>query len=58
VTDHLLRDLAPTPDVAWKLIDAEAKERLTPNLAARRLVDWNGRQSGLVEPDAAIALTM
>jgi uncharacterized linocin/CFP29 family protein len=44
VTDHLLRELAPIPDVAWKLIDAEAKERLTPKLAARRLVDWNGPQ--------------
>lgn len=42
MTDHLLRNLAPIPDTAWKLIDAEAKERLTPKLAARRLVDWKG----------------
>ena len=40
--NHLLRDHAPIPDRAWKAIDAEAKERLTPLLAARRLVDWVG----------------
>ena len=38
MTDHLLRPLAPMPDRAWELIDAEARERLTPNLAGRRLV--------------------
>jgi uncharacterized linocin/CFP29 family protein len=42
VTNHLLRDLAPIPAAVWKLIDTEAKERLTPALAGRRLVDWNG----------------
>lgn len=41
-TDHLLRDLAPIPARAWKEIDDEARERLTPLLAARRLVDWVG----------------
>ena len=40
--NHLLRDHAPIPDRAWKTIDAEAKERLTPLLAARRIVDWVG----------------
>ena len=40
--NHLLRDHAPIPDLAWKSIDEEAKERLTPLLAARRLVDWIG----------------
>lgn len=40
--DHLLRDLAPIPARAWKEIDDEARERLTPLLAARRLVDWVG----------------
>ena len=40
--NHLLRDHAPIPDRAWKAIDEEAKERLTPLLAARRLVDWVG----------------
>jgi uncharacterized linocin/CFP29 family protein len=40
--NHLLRDHAPIPDRAWKAIDEEARERLTPLLAARRLVDWVG----------------
>jgi len=40
--NHLLRDKAPIPVRAWKTIDAEAKERLTPLLAARRLADWVG----------------
>ena len=40
--NHLLRDHAPIPDRAWKSIDEEAKDRLTPLLAARRLVDWIG----------------
>lgn len=42
VSDHLLRALAPIPAIGWKLIDAEAKQRLSTQLAARRLVDWNG----------------
>lgn len=42
VADHLLRDLAPIPSRAWKEIDNEARERLTPLLAARRLADWVG----------------
>jgi uncharacterized linocin/CFP29 family protein len=42
VTDHLLRDLAPIPPAGWKVIDDEARERLTPLLAARRLADWVG----------------
>jgi uncharacterized linocin/CFP29 family protein len=42
VTDHLLRDLAPIPTRAWKAIDDEARERLTPLLAARRLAEWVG----------------
>jgi uncharacterized linocin/CFP29 family protein len=40
--DHLLRDLAPIPTRAWKAIDDEARERLTPLLAGRRLADWTG----------------
>jgi uncharacterized linocin/CFP29 family protein len=40
--NHLLRDKAPIPVRAWKTIDAEAKERLTPLLAGRRLADWVG----------------
>jgi uncharacterized linocin/CFP29 family protein len=41
-TNHLLRDQAPIPASAWKLIDEEARERLTSRLAARRVVDWSG----------------
>ena len=40
--NHLLRGHAPIPDTAWELIDEEARERLVPGLAARRLVDFNG----------------
>lgn len=39
---HLLRNLAPIPDAAWTALDAEAKERLTPHLGARRVVDFSG----------------
>jgi uncharacterized linocin/CFP29 family protein len=39
---HLLRDRAPIPDNGWRLLDEEARERLTPALAARKLVDFNG----------------
>ena len=41
-TDHLLRDLAPIPARAWEEIASEARSRLTPQLAARRLSDWSG----------------
>ena len=39
---HLLREHAPITEAGWKLIDEEARERLTPGLAARRLVDFDG----------------
>lgn len=39
---HLLREHAPISQRAWELIDEEARERLTPGLAARRLVDFEG----------------
>jgi uncharacterized linocin/CFP29 family protein len=42
MTDHLLRSYAPIPAAGWKQIDDEAKSRLTPRLAARRLIDWSG----------------
>lgn len=42
MTDHLLRKFAPIPAAGWKQIDDEAKTRLTPRLAARRLVEWSG----------------
>jgi uncharacterized linocin/CFP29 family protein len=37
--NHLLRDIAPIPSAVWTLIDDEARERLVPLLAARRVVD-------------------
>jgi uncharacterized linocin/CFP29 family protein len=40
--NHLLRSLAPISDSGWKLLDEEARERLTAALAARRLVDFSG----------------
>jgi uncharacterized linocin/CFP29 family protein len=39
---HLLREHAPITELGWKLIDEEARERLTPGLAARKLVDFQG----------------
>jgi uncharacterized linocin/CFP29 family protein len=40
--NHLLRSQAPISDAGWQLIDDEAKQRLTPALAGRRLVDFSG----------------
>jgi uncharacterized linocin/CFP29 family protein len=40
--NHLLRSLAPISDSGWKDLDDEARERLTPALAARKLVDFSG----------------
>jgi uncharacterized linocin/CFP29 family protein len=39
---HLLREHAPITDNGWRLLDEEARERLTPALAARKLVDFSG----------------
>jgi uncharacterized linocin/CFP29 family protein len=39
---HLLRELAPVTETGWGLLDSEARERLVPGLAARRLVDFSG----------------
>jgi uncharacterized linocin/CFP29 family protein len=39
---HLLREHAPISARSWELIDEEARERLTPGMAARRLVDFDG----------------
>ncbi len=39
---HLLRSHAPISDAGWELLDGEARQRLTPALAARRLVDFSG----------------
>ncbi|MGA3362159.1 MAG: family 1 encapsulin nanocompartment shell protein [Solirubrobacteraceae bacterium] len=40
--NHLLRSSAPISDAGWELLDREARERLVPALAARRLVDFTG----------------
>lgn len=39
---HLLRGHAPITEAGWALIDEEARDRLKPGLAARRLVDFDG----------------
>jgi uncharacterized linocin/CFP29 family protein len=39
---HLLREQAPITETGWALLDSEARERLTPALAARKLVDFAG----------------
>jgi uncharacterized linocin/CFP29 family protein len=39
---HLLREHAPITDAGWRLLDDEARARLTPALAARKLVDFAG----------------
>jgi uncharacterized linocin/CFP29 family protein len=39
---HLLREHAPVTEAGWELLDAEARERLAPALAARKLVDFSG----------------
>lgn len=40
--NHLLRASAPISDAGWEAIDAEARQRLAPALAARKLVDFSG----------------
>jgi uncharacterized linocin/CFP29 family protein len=39
---HLLRELAPITEAGWRRLDDEARERLAPALAARKLVDFAG----------------
>jgi uncharacterized linocin/CFP29 family protein len=39
---HLLRSQAPISQAGWELLDGEARERLAPALAARKLVDFAG----------------
>jgi uncharacterized linocin/CFP29 family protein len=39
---HLLREHAPITEAGWRTIDDEARERLLPGLAGRRLVDFSG----------------
>jgi uncharacterized linocin/CFP29 family protein len=42
MSDHLLRRHAPISDAGWADIDDEARERITPGLGARRLIDFSG----------------
>jgi len=61
MSNHLLRSHAPISDGNWTLLDEEARERLTPALAARKLVDFAGPHGwtysatnlGRVQPIAA-----
>jgi uncharacterized linocin/CFP29 family protein len=39
--NHLLRGHAPISDLAWELLDEEARERLGTALGARKLVDFS-----------------
>ena len=39
---HLLREHAPITEAGWRMIDEEARARLLPGLATRRLVDFSG----------------
>ena len=40
--NHLLREAAPITEAGWNELDREARERLEPALAARKLVDFSG----------------
>ncbi|MFZ0091602.1 MAG: family 1 encapsulin nanocompartment shell protein [Solirubrobacteraceae bacterium] len=42
MSTHLLRSHAPISDSNWKLLDDEARDRLSVALAARRLIDFAG----------------
>ncbi len=39
---HLLREHAPITEAGWRVVDDEARQRVTPALAARKLVDFAG----------------
>jgi uncharacterized linocin/CFP29 family protein len=39
---HLLREHAPITEEGWSRLDSEARERVVPALAARKLVDFEG----------------
>ena len=40
--NHLFHDIAPLSEAGWASLEKEAKDRLTPYLAARKLVDFVG----------------
>ena len=39
---HLLRERAPITEEGWSRLDDEARERVVPALAARKLIDFAG----------------
>jgi uncharacterized linocin/CFP29 family protein len=41
-SSHLLREHAPITEEGWRRLDEEARERVVPALAARKLVDFSG----------------
>jgi uncharacterized linocin/CFP29 family protein len=41
-TSHLLRERAPITEDVWRRLDEEARQRVVPALAARKLVDFSG----------------
>jgi uncharacterized linocin/CFP29 family protein len=41
-TSHLLREHAPITERGWSELDEEARERVVPALAARKLIDFAG----------------
>ena len=40
--NHLLREVAPITEAGWAELDSEARQRLEPGLAARKVVDFSG----------------
>jgi uncharacterized linocin/CFP29 family protein len=40
--NHLLRELAPITERGWEVLEEEARQQLSPVLAARKLVDFSG----------------
>jgi uncharacterized linocin/CFP29 family protein len=40
--NHLLRSRAPISDAGWRLLDEEARARLSAALGARKLIDFSG----------------
>jgi uncharacterized linocin/CFP29 family protein len=40
--NHLLRERAPITEQGWEELDSEARERLQPALAGRKVVDFSG----------------
>lgn len=41
-SNHLLHEHAPITDTGWETIEEEARQRLLPGMATRRLVDFGG----------------